>query len=223
MRGDYLVSAVMPTANRPRLVRAAIACFQAQTYAPRELVILDDGESVENLIPNDDKIRYFHFTPTRVLGEKHNLGCELSRGEIICHWDDDDWSAPGRMEQQVAALLASGKSVTGYHSLIFLDEVQLRAWDYHGPHDWVLGCSLCYLKSYWAEDRFPRISAGYDSYMILQARKRAQLSSLPGPDQLVARRHSRNTSPFLLCAKYYREIGLDALPPLFVRRPAIRS
>ncbi len=217
MRGDYVVSAVMPTAGRPRFVPMAIACFQAQTYEPRELVIVDDGASIESLIPSDDRIRYFHFDRRMVLGQKQNLGCELSSGQIICHWDDDDWSGPGRMEQQVKALLDSRKSVTGYRSMTFYDEIQRRAWRYQGQDDWVVGCSLCYLKSYWETDPFPRISMGQDNYMIFQARKRGELFPAPGSDQMVYRRHASNTGPFFCWPNYYEEISLDVLPPLFVR------
>ncbi len=206
----------MPTANRPRFVTLAIACFRAQTYEPKELLILDDGDSIRSLIPSDHRIRYYHFDKRLVLGQKQNLGCELAAGEVICHWDDDDWSAPNRMEQQVKALLHSRKSVTGYHSSTIYDEIQHRAWHYHGPLDWVAGFSLCYLKSYWANDPFPTISTGQDTYMVLQARTRLELFSLPGRAQMVARRHSSNTSPFFCWPSYYTETGLDALPPLFV-------
>jgi len=206
----------MPTANRPRFVALAIACFQAQTYEPKELLILDDGDSIRRLVPSDDRIRYYHFDKRLILGQKQNLGCDLAAGEVICHWDDDDWSAPDRMEQQVEALLHSRKSVTGYHSSTIYDEIQQRAWHYHGPLDWVAGFSLCYLKSYWANDPFPSISTGQDTYMVLQARARRQLVSLAGRDQMVARRHSSNTSPFFCWPNYYEEITLDTVPAAFV-------
>jgi len=223
MRGDYLVSAVMPTANRPRFVGLAIACFQAQTYEPKELLILDDGDSIRSLVPSDDRIRYYHFDKRLILGQKQNLGCELAAGEVICHWDDDDWSAPDRMEHQVEALLHSRKSVTGYHSSTIYDEIQQRAWHYHGPLDWVAGFSLCYLKSYWANDPFPTISTGQDTYMVLQARARRQLVSLAGRDQMVARRHSSNTSPFFCWPNYYEEITLDSVPAAFMSTLAVTA
>jgi len=216
MGGNYLVSAVMLTANRPRFVTSAIACFRAQTYEPKELLILDDGDSIRSLIPADNRIRYFHFDTRLVLGEKQNHGCEMAAGEVVCQWDDDDWSAPSRMEQQARALLHSRKSVTGYHSMMFYDEIHQRAWHYQGPLDWVVGSSLCYLKSYWANDPFPSISVGQDTYMVLQARARRELFPLPGRDQMVARRHSSNTSPFFCWPNYYEETSVDALPELFL-------
>ena len=46
-----LVSAIMPTRSRPALSRAALNCFLAQTYEPRELVILDDDDDPSFLDP----------------------------------------------------------------------------------------------------------------------------------------------------------------------------
>ncbi|RPJ87285.1 MAG: glycosyltransferase, partial [Acidobacteria bacterium] len=77
-RRNRLVSAIMPTANRPQYVGSAITCFQAQTYEPKELLILDDGDSIKGLIPRDDRIRYFQLEGRLVLGAKQNLGCDLA-------------------------------------------------------------------------------------------------------------------------------------------------
>jgi len=216
MRQNYLVTALMPTANRPRFVAAAIDCFRSQTYQPKELLILDDGDSIESLIPRDDRIRYFHFDRRLMLGEKQNLGCELAAGEVVCHWDDDDWSASSRIAEHVKALIHSRKSVTGYHSIMFYDEIQHRAWRYQGPLDWVVGSSLCYLKSYWEDNPFPCMSVGQDTCMVLQARTRLQLFALPGQGQMVARRHSSNASPFFCWPNYYEETRVDALPEHFL-------
>ena len=39
-----LISAIMPTRSRPPLSQVALDCFLAQTYEPRELVIIDDED-----------------------------------------------------------------------------------------------------------------------------------------------------------------------------------
>src|SRR3954469_23264052 len=56
---DVFVSCVMPTFNRRRFVPDAIENFRLQTYADRELVIIDDGtDPVADLVAGDDRIRY---------------------------------------------------------------------------------------------------------------------------------------------------------------------
>lgn len=90
------LSYIMPTANRRRFVARSISLWQRQTYEDRELCILDDGEdAIEDLVPkNDPRIRYERLSSRVVLGEKRNLLCEMSTGEVIAHWDDDDWYHP---------------------------------------------------------------------------------------------------------------------------------
>ena len=49
----------MPNADRPRFVPQAIAHFLQQDYEHRELIVLDDGvQSVEDLMPDDPRVRY---------------------------------------------------------------------------------------------------------------------------------------------------------------------
>src|ERR1041384_2498726 len=103
-----LVSCIMPTANRRPFVADAIRMFLAQDYADKELVIVDDGEDgIADLVPAHPQIRYLRQSGRRPIGVKRNFACEAARGEIILHWDDDDWYAPHRIRLQVEALCAS--------------------------------------------------------------------------------------------------------------------
>src|SRR6267154_6816708 len=90
-----LASCLMPTANRRRFVPQAIRYFLAQDFPKKELIIIDDGEEVAgDLVPEDERIRYLRLPAKTVLGEKRNRAAAEARGEIIVHWDDDDWCAP---------------------------------------------------------------------------------------------------------------------------------
>jgi len=112
----------MPTANRRRFVPQAIRLFQRQDYPNRELVIVDDGgDAVDDLTPPDPAIRYVRLDGARTLGAKRNVGVSLCRGDLIMHWDDDDWMAPCRISCQVAALLAAKAAVCGLDRTLFYD------------------------------------------------------------------------------------------------------
>ena len=66
------------------------------------MLILADGEDVRDLVPNDDdSIRLVHIEEGRTVGEKRNFGVSRACGEIITHFDDDDWSAPARLADQI--------------------------------------------------------------------------------------------------------------------------
>ena len=89
-----LVTCIVPTADRRRFVPQAVAQFLQQDYANRELIVLDDGaQSVEDLMPDDPRVRYVRDERKSPVGIKRNRLCELARGDVIVHWDDDDWMA----------------------------------------------------------------------------------------------------------------------------------
>jgi glycosyltransferase involved in cell wall biosynthesis len=193
-----LVSCIMPTANRPDFVPQALRCFLRQTYAPRELLILDDGElPVEHLVPPDPRIRYLRLAQRRSVGAKRNLACEAARGSIIAHWDDDDWAAPWRLEYQVQCLLDSSADICGLDRILYFDLRSRGAWLYHyggRTKPWLGGNTLCYYKDLWRRNRFADVSIGEDNGFIWSTAPRRVLA-LPKHDFLVALIHSSNVSP----------------------------
>lgn len=217
-----LVSCIMPTAGRRRFIPQALACFESQIYRDKELVILDDGaDPIGDLIPAHPSLRYVHFPREGQgipIGAKRNMLLAVARGTVICHWDDDDWSAPERIERQVALLESSGKAVGGFHSLLFYDETAGRAWKYiYGCPSYAAGTSLCYRREFWAEHWFPPENVGEDNDFVRAARESSQLVCCDGEGLLVARIHAGNSS-----AKspedgsdQYIPVGLGALPPSF--------
>jgi Glycosyl transferase family 2 len=91
------------TRARYRLAHEAVRCFVEQTYRPRELLIINDGE--ESLDLEAENIREIRIAriPERTLGDLRNLALELAYGDWIIQWDDDDWYAPERIEKQMLA------------------------------------------------------------------------------------------------------------------------
>src|SRR5262245_31519656 len=131
-RSQPLVSCVMPTADRRGFVPQAIRYFQQQDYKNKELVIVDDGnESAADLISPDANIRYIRLTGRRSLGAKRNECVEACRGDLIMHWDDDDWMAPRRITYQVEALLREDAEVCGLDRMLFYHVEKDEVWLYH--------------------------------------------------------------------------------------------
>lgn len=160
------VSCIMPTADRPEFVIKSIEYFKNQDYNNKELVIVDDGrESIGHLIPlNDPEVRYIKLSRKRLLGAKRNLACQLARGEIIIHWDDDDWVSNRWISLQVASLKKHNADITGLSELFFW-EPEADAWTYQylgNRKPWVHGGTLCYTKKLWARNQFPEVQIGED-------------------------------------------------------------
>ena len=192
------VSCIMPTFNRRHYVPQAIAYFLRQDYPNRELLILDDGEeAVADLAPADPRIRYVRLSTRLLLGTKRNRACELAQGELIAHWDDDDWMAPHRLSRQVRALLAAGADLCGAPRQIYYDPVHDRAWLYQyagGSQRYVAGNTLCYRRAFWQANPFPEIQVGEDTRFIWSPRAR-KLAATPDWDYYIGLLHANNTSP----------------------------
>jgi glycosyltransferase involved in cell wall biosynthesis len=189
-----LVSCVMPTKGRRAFIPAAIDCWLKQTYEPRELVIVDEGSDlIEDLIPDDERIQYVIMDKPMNLGAKRNLCCELAPGEIIVHWDDDDWSAPDRIAHQVA-LLSEERPVTGYGTMLFWDTIKQQAKQYKANmKGYVCGSSLCFTKTFWAIHRFPDKQVASDNAFVYPIVNRINQSR--DSSHMVARIHGNHTSP----------------------------
>ena len=145
-------------------------------------------------MPEDDpRVRLIHLAGWPESGAKRNYGCECAAGEIIAHWDDDDYSAPGRLADQIERLLESGKAVTGFHSMRFTDGV--RWWKYEGTRNYALGTSLCYRRAWWNAHRFPFVQVGEDNQFVAMAHSAGELVTADAGDLMFATNHSGNTSP----------------------------
>jgi O-antigen biosynthesis protein len=191
-----LVTCIMPTADRAEFLPQAIRCFLRQDYPRAELVIVDDGERPSShCVPPDPRIRYLRASPKATVGGKRNAACRAARGELILHWDDDDWYPPSRIRRQVRALLDGGHELCGTSTLMFFDPSADRAWEYRyqpGVH-WVAGTSLLYRKAFWERHPFPDVQVGEDAQFVWSGAARALLD-LQDPTLCVATVHRRNTS-----------------------------
>jgi len=215
--GKPLVSCIMATADRRTLVPQAIRYFQRQEYPNKELIVLDDGaDELADLIPQDASIRYVRIEQRHTMGAKHNAGCEMAHGEILVHWDDDDWMAPWRLSYQVEHLLSQPPdTLNGLSRLFFWDPRAASAWEYvypSGERPWVCGGTFCYRKRFWETHRHPDMNEGADTVFVWGLHG---VNVLPLADNgfYVALVHSRNTSP-----KRTNTLGWHAFPVDRVRQ-----
>ncbi|CAG0987841.1 GalNAc(5)-diNAcBac-PP-undecaprenol beta-1,3-glucosyltransferase [Anaerolineae bacterium] len=209
-----LVSCIMPTADRREFVPRAIECFLRQDYPEKELVILDDGgDGVADLIPADPRIRYFQETQRRSVGAKRNWLCGQARGEVIAHWDDDDWYAPNRLGYQLAWLLDSGKDLCGINRPLFYEPSTRRAWEYvypEGGRFWLSGSTLCYWRRYWLAHPFRDVQVGEDNHFVWSG-SAEQMLVLPDHRFHVAIIHDRNTSPKRVSDVWWKPFPLESI------------
>jgi glycosyltransferase involved in cell wall biosynthesis len=114
MLENPLVSIVMPTYNRAKLILETIESVLHQSYPHWELIIVDDGsddetEFVVNAISNS-KIKYFRIAHTGLLGKVRNVGIEKSSGQYIAFLDSDDLWRRDKLEFQLSLLIKYSNS-----------------------------------------------------------------------------------------------------------------
>lgn len=106
-----LVSVVMPVFNAHKYLKTAIESILAQSYPHVELLIVEDGstDGSKEIIEKIEDPRIQVFYPQKKLGNTlaRNYGWEKSNGDYVALMDADDWSAPDRLEKQVAFLEAN--------------------------------------------------------------------------------------------------------------------
>jgi glycosyltransferase involved in cell wall biosynthesis len=218
-----LVCAIMLTKDRTEMLRRAVQSFRAQTYPNKWLIVLDSGGNagVERLTLGSVEI-YTHLEPASI-GKLRNVAVELARAaDIIVHVDDDDWSHPNRIAEQVAHLQASGADVVGYNELLFWREMfwdgaapELprgigSAWLYHNRNARA-ETSFCYWRKTWEQKPFPdgpklgpRGYSGGEGYSWCQGLKvemvsgitKDKWSNLDNDPRLIASIHGGNTMSY---------------------------
>lgn len=107
---EPLVSVVITTYNRPSYLRQAVASVRDQTYAPLELVVVDDCSEMpaRQVLDEMDLERFRTVTclrheENRGANAARNTGIRESSGEFIAFLDDDDRWRPEKIRQQVTA------------------------------------------------------------------------------------------------------------------------
>jgi glycosyltransferase involved in cell wall biosynthesis len=109
---DYpSVSAVVPTRDRPELLRAALAAILGQDYpGPIEVVVVYDQSepdmSLETTADPSRQVRVISNSRTPGLAGGRNTGILASTGELVAFCDDDDEWLPGKLRAQADALAA---------------------------------------------------------------------------------------------------------------------
>ena len=238
-----MVACIMLTADRPAMAARAIRSFLAQTYERKRLYIWDTstvlldvigacgkantaqaGVEVADLIsaPLVARERFVGATIGRLrnAANKYALAhytTENTRPEVLIHWDDDDYSHPKRIKEQVE-LLTTGAAISnlggarralecvGYNDVIFWDT--RTHWEKFGPPArpdpyptawrfrsvdprYVIGSSMCYWADAWRSDPFDD-AVGED---VRWWRRHAALSrGVPADGRLICSIHGGNTS-----------------------------
>ncbi|UFH35718.1 glycosyltransferase family 2 protein [Flavobacterium acetivorans] len=137
---NSLVSIIIPTYNRAHLIGETLDSVLAQSYQNWECIIVDDGstdntsEIVGNYVVEDSRFQY-HFRPREIPKGSNacrNYGFELSQGQYVNWFDDDDVMLEGFIfskvnlfkNEQLKMVICSGFYVD--ENLVEMEKINLK-------------------------------------------------------------------------------------------------
>ena len=100
------VSVLCPTYARPERHEKLYHVFAQQTWADKDLWLLDDSPEPSPFFRqlSDRRVHYLHSAGRLSIGAKRNWLLACCRGDVVAHFDDDDWYAPDYLTTMVTAL-----------------------------------------------------------------------------------------------------------------------
>jgi glycosyltransferase involved in cell wall biosynthesis len=130
---ELRVSVIIPSFNAERYVSEAIDSVLRQTYAPFEVLVIDDGstDGTPAVAATFGSAIRFDRQPHKGLSATLNRGIQLAQGELIAFLDNDDVWVLDKLQKQMDVLLAQPKidMVFGYSQYFAspdLDEAAAR-------------------------------------------------------------------------------------------------
>ena len=97
------ISVIIPTYNRAQWLAKAIDSVLTQSFAPREIIVVDDGSSDETQAILARYPVRSHFQQNAGPSAARNAGARLAQGQWLAFLDSDDSWCPEKLEKQVNA------------------------------------------------------------------------------------------------------------------------
>jgi glycosyltransferase involved in cell wall biosynthesis len=125
-----LVSIIIPTFNRAKLLERAIKSVLGQSYKAIEIVIIDNHstDNTDEVVNkfNSEKIIYLKIHNYGSIAASRNYGIQNSTGEYIAFLDSDDWWQLNKLEKCIRQL---DKHDFVYHNMKKVSKTSIsRVW-----------------------------------------------------------------------------------------------
>lgn len=125
-----LISVVIPTYNREKILKASMESVLDQSYKNLELIIADDCSTdrtellVKDMMQADVRIKYIRSEKNLGAGGARNLGASMAQGEYIAFNDSDAVWEKDKLEKQLAVFEKYATENPGmvFHAYILSDK-----------------------------------------------------------------------------------------------------
>lgn len=100
-----LISVIIPTYNRGKLITKSIKSVLNQTYQNIEVIIVDDGsiDNTETVVKKikDKRVKYYKYQNNKGACYARNYGIKKAKGKYIAFQDSDDIYHEDKLEKQI--------------------------------------------------------------------------------------------------------------------------
>ena len=102
---DVTISAIIPSYNAGRYIAEAIQSVLEQSYAPQEIIVMDDGstDDTREVVAQFGSRVDYHYQKNSGTSNARNRAIELSRGHFLAFLDADDLWQSAKLEKQMSA------------------------------------------------------------------------------------------------------------------------
>jgi glycosyltransferase involved in cell wall biosynthesis len=110
-----LVSVILPTRNRLKLLKKSLDSVLSQSYPNLEVIVIDDASEdgtrkyLRNL--NDPRVKLIWCETRQGAAIARNMGLRKAQGSLIAFNDDDDFWRQDKLRHQVNALIKAEEKV----------------------------------------------------------------------------------------------------------------
>ena len=103
------ISVIIPSWNRADRLAAALDSVYAQSVAPHEIIVVDDGstDDTRELLGRHYPDVHYIFQQNKGVSQARNTGIRAASGDWIALLDSDDRWKPCKLELQLAAIRAN--------------------------------------------------------------------------------------------------------------------
>lgn len=184
-----LVSIIIPTTHDRKSWNESIQSMAiAQDYPNRQILFDYEGG---------------------VIGAKRNRQCEKADGDIILHFDSDDWYMPTYVSAVVRHMLETDCDITGLKTMNLYDPANHMGYRYsfNSSVPFAIGATLAYKRTWWKDNPFSHIQICEDEKFVNGTRGRKP--KVVNHDHIalfLASIHEGNTSKRLLKHENYRQL-----------------
>lgn len=175
--------------DRQNLLPALWDCVRAQSVEDFEWLIHDGSPQPTSMFDaiNDRRIKYVHETQSMTIGAKRNYLCHNAQGDVIVHFDDDDFYGPHYIRDMLAFMTSQNADFVKLFGFFLYQRSSkvLAYWDLHVNFPmhilfardrpiavvsnnggmsgkWAYGFSYVFHRKVWEASQFPDQNEGED-------------------------------------------------------------